>query len=160
MENFIEYSLPYRLTGGDWIKRMGLTAAILLIGAVALMLHPLIGMVVAVVCVYVSYKVYVSFNYELEYTLLENEITFTKVINKERRREVLKADITKTESYGLIDRMPSNVGAVRSFLSHEGELPEYFWITQKKNGEKVCILFQPDERILNVFAVRARGKLQ
>ena len=99
-----------------------------------------------------------SFNFEWEYTLLENEIAFSKIINKERRRELMKADISKTESYGPLENMPAANGVkVCSYLSNQGEEPNYYWITQNKKGEKVCILFQPNEAVLNVFAVRARG---
>ncbi|MBQ8600858.1 MAG: hypothetical protein IJ407_05735 [Clostridia bacterium] len=160
MENFIEYCLPYRLTALDRIKQYGYTIGLLALGAVLIALVGPVGILLCAGACYLAYRVYFSFLYELEYTLLENEITFTKIINKERRREMLKADISKTESYGPIDKMPANVKNVRSFVSHQGEEPEYFWITQKKNGESVCILFQPNERVLAVFATRARGKLR
>ncbi len=160
MENFIEYCLPYRLTGEDRMKQYGLTIGLLVLGALMIMLLGPVGILVCAAACYLAYRVFFSYLYELEYTLLENEITFTKIINKERRREILKADISKTESYGPIEKMPAGVKNVRSFLSHQGEEPEYFWITQKKNGEPVCILFQPNERVLAVFSTRARGKLR
>jgi len=160
MERFIEYSLPYRLTAVDWAKRLGLTCGLLFVAAAAVLYRKAIGLVLCVVLCYLAYRVYVSFQYEWEYSLVEDEILFTKIINKERRREVLKADLTKTQSYGPVEHLPSNTPTVRSFLSNQGELPAYYWITEKKNGEKVCILFQPDERMLGTFAVLARGKLQ
>lgn len=160
MENFIEYCLPYRLTAADRMKQYGLTIGLLVLGALMIMLLGPVGILVCAAACYLAYRVFFSYLYELEYTLLENEITFTKIINKERRRELLKADISKTESYGPIEQMPAGMKNVRSFLSNQGEEPAYFWITQKKNGESVCILFQPNERVLSVFATRARGKLR
>ena len=160
MENFIEYCLPYQLTAADRVKQYGLTITLLAIGAVMIVVLGPLGILLCAAACYAAYRVYFSFFYELEYTLLENEITFTKIINKERRREILKADISKTESYGPVAGLPAGARNVRSFLSHQGEEPEYYWITQKKNGEQVCILFQPDQRVLNVFATRARGKLR
>ena len=158
MENFVEYCLPYRLTAADQIKRVLFTVLPILLGIFFIMFLGPLGILLCAVCCYVAYRVLASYNYELEYTFLEDEITFTKIINKERRRELMKADLTKTECYGPIDHLPAGIRNIRSFLSHQGEEPEYFWITHKKNGEKVCILFQPDERIRTAFAVRARGK--
>lgn len=160
MENFIEYCIPYKLTLKDWCLRVLFTVGPVMVGATLIVLLGFIGMILCIGLCYFAYRWFFSFNYELEYSLLEDEITFTKIINKERRRELLKADITKTESYGPIEQMPEGVSNVRSFLAHQGEEPEYYWITQKKNGEKICILFQPNEQVRNVFAVRARGKLQ
>ncbi len=160
MENFVEYSLPYRLTLLDWAKRLAATAALLFVGGFAVLYLGAIGLAVCAVLCYVAYRVFISFNYEWEYSLVEDEVHFTKIINKERRREVLKADLGKTVCYGPVEHLPAQTGSRRSFVSNGGELPVYYWVTEKKNGEKVCILFQPDERILGVFAVRARGKLQ
>ena len=159
MENFIEYCLPYRLTATDRMKQYGLTIGLLILGALMIMLLGPVGILVCAAACYLAYRVFFSYLYELEYTLLENEITFTKIINKERRREVMKADITKTVSYGPLEKLPRGV-KTRSFLSHQGEEPCYYWLTQDAKGEKVAILFQPNERVLDVFATRARGKLQ
>lgn len=159
MENFIEYCLPYRMTMADQLKRTVYTVAPMALGVFLIMLLGPIGILLCAGLCYLSLRLFISFNYELEYTLLENEITFTKIINKERRREILKADISKTMSYGPMENMPKGL-KTRSFLSHQGEEPCYYWVTQDAKGEKVCILFQPNQRLLDVFATRARGKLQ
>lgn len=159
MENFIEYCLPYKMTPADHLKRMVYTVAPMVLGVFLIMYLAAIGILLCAGLCYLSYRLFLSFNYELEYSLLENEITFTKIINKERRREVMKADIAKTVSYGPLEKLPRGV-KTRSFLSHQGEEPCYYWLTQDAKGEKVAILFQPNERVLDVFATRARGKLQ
>ena len=160
MENFIEYSLPYKLTAQDQLKRMLCIFVPLLAGVGLIMWLGLLGILLCAVLCYISYRLFVGFYYELEYSLLENEITFSKIINKERRRELLKADIAKTERYGLLENLPKQAGQIYSFLSHQGEEPAYYWITGNEKGEKLCILFQPNEAVLEVFSVRARGKMQ
>ena len=160
MENFIEYAMPYRLTAADRLKQGIYTFLPVALGIALIMFLALLGILLCAGCCYLSYRMLISFHYELEYTFLEDEVTFTKIINNERRRELLKADLSKTESYGPIEKMPKNASNLRSFLTNQGEEPEYFWITQTKKGEKVCILFQPNERLLAAFAVKARGKLQ
>ncbi len=160
MENFIEYSLPYRMTAADQIKRVVYTIAPMFLGTFLIMFLGPIGIFLCAGLCYLSYRLYLSFNYELEYTLLENEIAFSKIINKERRRDLMKGDISKTVSYGPIENMPRGQQKVRSFLSNQGEEPSYYWITQNAKGENVCILFQPNQAVLDVFSVRARGKLQ
>lgn len=160
MENFIEYCLPYRLTAADQMKRVLYTVVPMVLGIFLIMYAGLIGVVLCAGLCFLAYRLFLSFIYELEYSLLENEITFTKIINKERRRELLKANISKTVSYGPVEHMPAGQQKVRSFLSNQGEEPAYYWITEDAKGEKLCILFQPTPAVLEVFAVRARGKLQ
>ncbi len=159
MENFIEYSLPYKMKPLDHVKRIAYTLAPMFLGIFLIMYLGAIGILLCAGLCYLAYRLFLSFNYELEYSLLENEITFSKIINKERRRELMKADIAKTVSYGPVEKMPKGQQKIRSFLSNQGEEPAYYWITQDEKGEKVCILFQPTWAVLDVFATRARGKL-
>lgn len=160
MENFIEYSLPYKMTALDQVKRVVYTLAPMFLGIFLIMYLGAIGILLCAGLCYLAYRLFLSFNYELEYTLLENEIAFSKIINKERRRELMKADIAKTVSYGPMENMPRGQQKIRSFLSNQGEEPAYYWITLDGKGEKVCVLFQPTQAVLDVFATRARGKLQ
>lgn len=160
MENFIEYSLPYKMTAKDRLMQALCTVGPMVLGVVLIMLLGVLGILLCAGLCYVSYRLYLSYIYELEYTLLEDEISFTKIINKERRRELLTAGITKTEWYGPIANRPNLQCPVRSFVSNQGDLPEYYWITYDKKGNKVCILFQPTPAVLEVFSIRARGKLR
>ena len=158
MENFIEYCLTYKMTPQDQLKRCLYTVAPMALGVFLIMLLGPIGILLCAGCCYLAYRLFMSFYFEYEVSLLENEITFTKIINKERRKELLKADIAKTESYGLLSDLKDKNLKTRSFLSHQGEEPEYYWITLTEKGEKICILFQPTEAVLQVFEIRARGK--
>ncbi len=160
MENFIEYSLPYKMTMKDRMMQMLCTVGPMLLGVALIMYLGVLGILLCLGLCYVSYRLFLSYIYELEYTLLEDEISFTKIINKERRRELLTASIAKTDCYGPIANRPAVQCPVKSFVSNQGDLPEYFWITYDKKGNKVCILFQPTEGVLDVFATRARGKLR
>ena len=160
MENFIEYSLPYKMTAKDRMMQMLCAVGPMLLGVALIMFLGVLGILLCAGLCFVSYRMYLSYIYELEYTLLEEEISFSKIINKERRRELLTASIAKTESYGPIDRCPATSCPIKSLVSHQGDLPEYFWITYDQKGNKVCILFQPTPAVLDVFAIRARGKLR
>ncbi len=160
MEHFVEYSLPYKLTLQDQLKRAALTVAPMAVGAVLILLLNWLGILLCAGLCYLSYRLFISFFFELEYSLLENELSFSKIINKERRRELMKADIAATERYGPLAHLPQNPGKIRSFLSHQGEEPPYYWMTKNHKGERVCVLFQPNEALREVFSVRARGKEQ
>lgn len=136
------------------------TLAPMVLGVFLIMLLGPLGIALCAFLCYIAYRLYLSFFYELEYTLLEDEIGFAKIINRERRKEMMKASIAKTESYGPIANRPAVQCQTRSFLSNQGEEPEYYWITYDAKGNKVCILFQPTPAVLDVFATRARGKLR
>lgn len=160
MENFIEYSLPYKMTPMDRMMQMLCTVGPMAIGVLLIMFLGMPGILLCIGLCYLSYRLFLSYIFELEYTLLEDEIAFSKIINKERRRELLTASIAKTECYGPIANRPAIQCPVKSMVSHQGDLPEYFWITYDKKGNKICVLFQPTEAVLSVFAIRARGKLR
>ena len=164
MENFIEYSMPYKLTLADQFKRGFFTALLLFAGAVSIVFFMpialILGLILCAGFCYLAYRVFISYKYELEYTLLENEISFARVINKERRKELLVADIAETERYGLYNGQPAEGMRTVSLVFNQGELSVYYWITRNKKGERVRLLFQPNEAILGVFEVRARGKKQ
>ena len=160
MQNFIEYVLPYKMTAADQMKRVAYTFIPMLLGIFLIMYLGLIGILLCAGLCYLSYRLFLSFIFEYEYTLLEDQISFSKVINKERRRDLLTASIKKTECYGPIENRPNGQYKVVSFLANQGEEPEYYWITAGSKGEKLCILFQPNQEILDVFNVRARGKLR
>ena len=158
MENFVEYTLPYRLTAADQVKRAVFVGLPMVLGVFLIMYMGLIGIAACAILSFIAYKLFLSFFFEWEYTLLEDEVRFGKIINKERRKEMLVASIAKTVEYGPLENKPSTDCRVISFLSHQGEEPEYFWLTFTDKGERVCILFQPDERMLEVFDRRTRGK--
>ena len=158
MKNFVEYTLPYKLTAADQAKRFLSAILPMTVGIWSIMLLGIFGVVLCGVLCYVAYRLYISFHYEYEFSLVEDEIRVAKIINLEKRKDLASFNIGKTESYGPIESMPHNPGKIRSFLTHQGEEPEYFWITYAEKGEKTCVLFQPSEEVLEVFATRARGK--
>ena len=42
-----------------------------------------LGVLFSLILFYISYKIFLKFNIEWEYTLVGNEIRFSKIINKE-----------------------------------------------------------------------------
>ncbi|MBQ3083948.1 MAG: hypothetical protein IJC46_00650 [Clostridia bacterium] len=161
MKNFTEYTLPYKLTLKDQAARIGITLLLMTLGIWSIFLLRLLGLVVCGILCYVAYRFYLSFHYEYEFSLVEDELRVAKIINLEKRKELGTYFIGKTESYGPIENLPqSQRGHIRSYLTHQGEEPEYYWVTHVESGERVCVLFQPSETLLEVFATRARGKLR
>ncbi len=160
MKNFVEYTLPYKLTPTDQTKRFFSAVLPMTIGIWLIMVLGIFGVLICAVLCYVAYRLYLSYHFEYEFSLVEDEIRVAKIINLEKRKDLASYNIGKTESYGPIENLPQNSGKLRSYLTHQGEEPEYFWITYGERGEKVCVLFQPSQEVLEVFSTRARGKLR
>lgn len=94
---------------------------------------------------------------------MSNEISFAKIVNKSRRKDILTLDIPKTEVMAKISdtqhKSQRECGAKHySFISQTNN-DYYFVVGYDKDGNKVCVDFEPDDRIIEVFKTLARSKV-
>ena len=112
---------------------------------------------------YVAYKVFCRFYVDWEYTLVDDEIRFAKIINKSKRRDLVTVSLSKTDIVARVnDKTHANVlnktySKKLSLISQTTN--DYYYIAgYDKNGNSVCVFFEPDERMRENFKTTLRGK--
>lgn len=167
MENYIETVVKKKNTLIDYVKGYGLPFLPFFVGVYVFVLMMNIkgfsafAPLAMIACVVIAYFVYKSFgglNVEWEYILVGTELRFSKIIDKSKRRDLFAVDLSKVESIGSIDNLNNNsVSKKYNFTSNTGGNVYYMITTLPKSG-KVCILFEPDDRLLENFKTTLRGK--
>lgn len=170
MEKYIELSVTKHQTFKDRIIAIlisflpvliGMYILVLVVFAKATTLLPL-AILLEALMLFLSYKLYGLFNVDWEYTLVDDELRFAKIINKSKRREVLTVSIPKTEIIARVADEEHN-RSLRSdakrytFISQTNK-DFYFIKSFDSKGNRVCVFFEPDERMCDNFSVTARGK--
>lgn len=170
MQKYIETAVNKKNSINDWLKIFVCTFLPLLVGTYLVMLCsqafpsflPLSIVLCAVLC-FVAYKIYCSFDIEWEYTLVDNEIRFSKIINKSRRRDIVTVSISKADVIANINDSEHN-NLIRSVnkkynFTSQTHNNYYFIISQSDKKERVCVFFEPSDEMLENFRVTSRGKV-
>ena len=172
MEKYVEISKHKRLSPVELTMQYLVPLLVMLVGAYILVLFinmrltalvPLAVLVLAL-CTFLAYKLYCSFNIDVEYVLVEDEIRFTRIINKSRRREVVTIDLRNTDCFARTDDSENN-RALRDpayrkidFSSGQGERWFFSGLSSKKH--KVTVIFEPDERMLDTVRLVAHDNFK
>ena len=167
MENFVEIVVEKKMNAMDKVKWFIATFIPLMIGtSLVFAIGGPFRVLAVLVCAglyYLGYKIFNSFYIEWEYTLVSNEISFAKIVNKSRRKDIVTLDISKTEIMAKINDK-QHVSSRQCNAKHYSFISQtnneyYFVVGYDKAGNKVCIDFEPDDRILEVFRTLARSKV-
>lgn len=115
----------------------------------------------AVLCYFV-YKNIGRFNVEWEYILVGTELRFSMIMDKSKRRDIVNVDVSKTEVIARVNDSAHN-GVLSSFSKKYSFLSNltddyFFMVSTDTKGKRVCILFEPDDRLIENFKTTARGK--
>ncbi len=112
---------------------------------------------------YLAYNIFNRFNVDWEYSLVSDEIRFSKIINKSKRRDIITVSLSKIDKVARINdsehisSMRAHYDAKYSFVSQSTH--DYYFITATdKKGRRVIIFFEPDERMCENFKTTLRGK--
>lgn len=155
MENIYEKCIVKPRDAKDNIVTL---AAVL--GAIALcataFLIPIIrpyAFAVAIVVIYLAYKIITDRNIEYEYTLAGNSISMDKIYNKRKRKRLMNCDLTDFSimapvSSNHYEEHRDNVARVISAVSGDDKPSEYFGIVEY-DGKRTMLVFEADERAVS-----------
>lgn len=124
-----------------------------------------LSLVACALLYYLSFKIFTRFNIEWEYTLVQDEIRFSKVINKSKRKELFTIPLSKVSALVGCDSTEYSVtlrrfnGKKYNFTS-QTKAPNYLLQATDKKGERVLIIFEPNDKMLENFKTTLRGKIQ
>ncbi|MBQ8605239.1 MAG: hypothetical protein IJ408_00740 [Clostridia bacterium] len=170
MDNYIEVAVSRKNNIKDTAVCFVSSVLPLLIGTYVVILcyvssSPLfmLSLVFCALMYFLAYKLFCMFNVDWEYTLVGNELRFSKIINKNKRRELLVINFQKIDVIARTDdtehnyQFKNNQSAKLTLTSQTSE-QTYFLCGTTEKGKKVCIEFEPDSRMLDNFATTMRGK--
>lgn len=171
MENYIETAVSRKNNIKDTLTSFILCVPPMLLGTYIVILmyatgnsvFLVLGLLVAALLYYAAYKIFLKFNIEWEYTLVGNEIRFSKIINKTKRRDLITVNLSKTEIVAKVNDT-SNNHSLRSFGGRKFSFISqttneyYYMLTFTDKGERVAVMFEPSDRMKENFRTTLRGK--
>ena len=167
MEGYNEVVVTKKMTFDVQVKRFFATVLPLMV-AIALILTQTgsimrIFVFLAVVgLVYLAYKMFLNFYIEWEYTFVTNEVSFAKIMNKSKRKDLFTCQlkvtvvIAKNTDKEHLGKIPSDAKKY-DFTSGNGT-EHYVWITRDAKGKTLYIAFEPSEEMLVNMSKLARSK--
>jgi hypothetical protein len=171
MENYIEIAVSRKNNFKDTVICFAASVLPMLVGTyLVIMLYAaaasgllMLGIVACAVLYYVAYKVFCSFNVEWEYTLVGNELRFSKIINKTKRRELMAVNLSKIEIMAKPEDNEHNhpyktAQAQKTVLTSQTGAVTYYFVATTEKGKKVCVVFEPDARMIDNFNTTLRGR--
>ncbi len=171
MDKYIEISIAKKLTPKDRILSFVLpllpilVSSYILVVVMSLRLTLLLAsaVIICAVSLYVSYRIYMSFNIDWEYILVDDEIRFTKIINKTKRKEMITVNLQKTEAVARVDdrehnQYLNNPSYKKYIFSSNTGRQCWFIAAATSNGQRTCIVFEPDDRMLDTIRLTVKSK--
>lgn len=167
MEGFSEVSVAQKMDAGAQIKRfLGTVVPLMLAIMIITLSLPSIFMIVkflaCVGLVYLSYRMFMGFYIEWEYSFVTDEIHFAKIMNKNRRKDLFTCQLKdtvvlfKNTDRAHLSEVPRD--AQQHWFVSQHSAQHYIWVVKNAKGKTLCIHFEPNETMLNGFTVLARGK--
>ena len=151
VELMIEQLIQKRTTMKDNAIKAGLIALTAL-SFFLFMSGNLIFTILFIVLVFVDYYVLRRMGVEYEYTYFDGGLDIAKVMNKQFRKELFSTDLKEEmEILAPSDHADLQYCQVEKTLDYSSQMPEnktYTMVTKWK-GQKVKLVFEPNEKMLN-----------
>ncbi len=167
MDSFMEYMIAQKQTAKTIFKKIGIYFGALLLTLVSffvMLMFPsmLIGFapMVIVLIFYIAYRINTSFDVEYEYILTNGELDVDKITNKKRRKRLVTIHCKSFTAFAKVGD--------KEFLSEEnGEFSKVIDASAKssslidyyavfyKNGQKIKLIFNPTQKMIEIFKIYA-----
>ena len=168
MEGYIEQVIEQKMNFETQVKRFFLTVlplllAILLITSNVHQIYRVFIFLAVIGLAYLSYRMFMNFYIEWEYTFVTNEVTFAKISNKSKRKDILTCQVkdtivlAKSTDKQHLSTVPKDAKKY-FFLSNTGA-DYYVWALQGKNVKTICVCFEPNAQLLDSIHTLARSKV-
>jgi hypothetical protein len=157
MDTFIEKIVRRQKTGKDHLVTTGLVVLGIILFIVASNFKFLSSFILIIIAgiIYGIYYLSSSRNIEYEFILTNDELDIDKIVSRRKRKRIFSSSCknfdvlarVKSEKYARETRtIKKRIEAVSSLNS-----PDAFFAIMNYKGEKTVILFEPDERMINLF---------
>lgn len=171
MEQFIEMSVARKNNTKDYLICFICCIFPILIGCYLMVLTYsmkntgllMVAVVISALLYFLSYKIFNRFNVDYEYLIVDDEIRFAKIINKSKRKELVTVNRANIKMVANINSnfdksILSSQFDKKLYLISQTNNDYYFLTATTKEGKKVCIFFEPNEKMCENFRVFLRDK--
>ena len=122
-----------------------------------------LAIIICALSLFASYRIFTSFNIDWEYILVDDEIRFSKIINKTRRKEIITVNLQKTEAVARVEdkehnQYLNNSNYKKYIFKSNTDSQCWFIAAATSKGERVCVVFEPDERMLETIRLTVLSK--
>ena len=107
--------------------------------------------------VYGAYILWSSLNVEFEYSVTNGDLDIDKIVAKKRRKKLLRVKLKDFEYFAPLNNEHMAVAEDKSVntvidASSNIDSPNVYFAIYFNNSEKVCLLFEPNEKMIENFA--------
>jgi len=154
MDVFFECLVRKRSSMGDFLKRMGILMAAVVLGFAALFFVPGIGFLVFAGICYGAWYLFTMFNVEYEYILVNGEIDVDKIINQRKRKRLATVNVRNFTEFGRYhaerERLSRMQFATKLEVARDANAEDcWYAITDHPKFGRMLLLFTPNERMVN-----------
>ena len=171
MDQFIEMSVARKNNFKDYAKCFVYCILPILVGSYLMVVAYslkntgllMVAVVISALLYFVSYKIFNGFNVEYEYSIVDDEIRFAKIINKSKRRELVTIERDKIKIIARVNDKEHST-ALNCQLDKKYSLISqttneyYFMIASVNQGKNVCVFFEPNEKMRENFIIKLSHK--
>lgn len=167
MDSFMEYMITQKKTAKTVLKKIGVYVGALIFSLAAcafMFMFPsmLIGfmpMVVALIF-YFAYRINTSFDVEFEYILTNGELDVDKITHKRRRKRLMTIHCKSFIAFAKVgDKEFANeengeFSRIIDASAKSSTLEDYYAVFYK-NGQKIKLVFNPTQKMIENFKIYA-----
>ena len=171
MEQFIEMSVGRKNSFKDHFKCFVFCILPILFGSYLMVLAYslkntgllMVAIVISALLYFLSYKIFNSFSVEYEYSVVDDEIRFAKIINKSKRRELVTINRDKIKIIARVNdsmhksALSNGIDKRYSLVSQTND-DYYFMVATVEQGKTVCVFFEPNDKMCENFRVKLPHK--
>ncbi|MBO5743250.1 MAG: hypothetical protein J6R68_03115 [Clostridia bacterium] len=167
MDSFMEYMISEKQTAKTVFKKIGIYFAALLLAFVSfivMLMFPsmLIGFLpmVIVLIFYAAYRINTSFDVEYEYILTNGELDIDKITNKRRRKRLMTIHCKSFTAFAkkgdkeFLSEENGEFARVIDASAKSSALEDYYAVFYK-NGQKIKLVFNPTQKMIETFKIYA-----
>lgn len=167
MDSFIEYMIRQKKKGTMIVKEIFIILAAVLVSLVLTFVFLILPQTVLSVwplCIagifFAAYKIITSFNIEFEYILTNGELDVDKITHKKRRKRLITIHSKSFIEFGRVEdekyksHTDSEFSKVIDASANSGTYQDYYAIFFK-NGQKIKLIFNPTQKMIDIFKIYA-----
>lgn len=157
MDIFIEKLVTRKKTSRDYLIRVGIILAAIILSIAALTFLGGFGPIVIAGMIYGAYLFLTGTNVEFEYSVTNGDIDIDRITAQRKRKRVFSShckefDMVARASDPKHQREVQNVNIKNRIEAVSSmDSPDVYFITLNYKGNRTIVFFEPSEKMLNAF---------